>query len=194
MENNLMDDTDFDFLCDGLPADEAKRLRKLFKEWCDGDENSFPVQLALLTRAQWRAAAKVPVQMKQSLEQLDQKLAEYRQQTGTLLKNFNAAVNTKTEELKDILAEQRDEANVVLADLRVHTANAKDATEQLQEELDKGQREMKRILEYTEKERKRLETAVREYDEQRSQWSVIWFLLLLVAVLIVGYLLGKYWH
>jgi uncharacterized protein (DUF3084 family) len=189
-----MDDTDFDFLCDGLPADEAKRLRKLFKEWCDGDENSFPVQLALLTRAQWRAAAQVPVQMKQSLEQLDKKLAEYRQQTGTLLKNFNAAVNTKTKELEDILGDQRDEANVALKDLRVYTANAKDATEQLQEELDKGQREMKRILEYTEKERKRLETAVREYDEQRSQWSVIWFLLLLVAVLIVGYLLGKYWH
>jgi uncharacterized protein (DUF3084 family) len=194
MENNFMDDTDFDFLCDGLSADEAKRLRKLFKEWCNGDENSFPVQLALLTRAQWRAAAKVPVQMKQSLEQLDQKLAEYRQQTGTLLKNFNAAVNTKTKELEDILGDQRDEANVALKDLRVHTANAKDATEQLQEELDKGQREMKRILEYTEKERKRLETAVREYDEQRSQWSVIWFLLLLGAVLIVGYLLGKYWH
>ncbi len=189
-----MDDTDFDFLCDGLPADEAKRLRKLFKEWCDGDENSFPVQLALLTRAQWRAAAQVPVQMKQSLEQLDKKLAEYRQQTATLLKNFNAAVNTKTKELEDILGDQRDEANVALKDLRVHTANAKDATEQLQEELDKGQREMKRILEYTEKERKRLETAVREYDEQRSQWSVIWFLLLLGAVLVIGYLLGKYWH
>jgi uncharacterized protein (DUF3084 family) len=194
MENDFMDDTDFDFLCDGLPADEAKRLRKLFKEWCNGDENSFPVQLALLTRAQWRAAAKVPVQMKQSLEQLDQKLAEYRQQTGTLLKSFNTAVNTKTKELEDILDDQRDEANVTLKDLRVHTANAKDATEQLQEELDKGQREMKRILEYTEKERKRLETAVREYDEQRSQWSVIWFLLLLGAVLSIGYLLGKYWH
>ncbi len=171
-----MDDTDFDFLCDGLPADEAKRLRKL------------------LTRAQWRAAAKVPVQMKQSLEQLDQKLAEYRQQTGTLLKNFNAAVNTKTEELKEILADHRVEADIILKDLGVHTANANAASDQLQEQLDKGEREMKRILEYTEKERKRLETAVREYDEQRSQWSVIWFLLLLGAVLVIGYLLGKYWH
>ena len=189
-----MDDTDFDFLCDGLPADEAKRLRKLFKEWCNGDENSFPVQLALLTRAQWRAAAQVPVQMKQSLELLDQKLAEYRQQTGTLLKSFNAAVNTKTKELEDILAGQRDEANVVLTDLSVHTANAKAAADELQEQLDKGQREMKRILEYTESERKRLETAVREYDEQRSQWTIAWFLLLVLAVFIIGYLLGSHWH
>ena len=189
-----MEDTDFDFLCDGISPDEAKRLRKLFKEWCNGDENSFPVQLALLTRAQWRAAAQVPVQMKQSLELLDQKLAEYRQQTGTLLKNFNAAVNTKTEELKDIIADHRGEADIILSDLRVHTANAKAAAEQLQEELDNGKREMKRILEYTEKERARLEAAVRKHDEQQSHWTILWLVLLLGAVLVIGYLLGKHWQ
>jgi DNA repair exonuclease SbcCD ATPase subunit len=190
----IMERDDFDFLCKGLSADEVRQLNKALKDWCSGDENSFPVQLALLTRAQWRAAAQVPVQMKQSLEQLDQKLAEYRQQTGTLLKSFNAAVNTKTKELEDILGDQRDEANVALKDLRVHTANAKDATEQLQEELDKGQREMKRILEYTEKERERLETTVRKYDEQQSYWTVLWFFLFVIAVGVVGYLIGRNWH
>lgn len=189
MENN-----DFDFLCKGLSADEVRQLSKALKDWGSGEENSFPVQLALLTRAQWHAAAQVPGQIKQSVELLDKKLAEYRQQTGTLLKNFNAAVNTKTKELEDILADQHDEANVILTDLRVHTANATAATDQLQEQLDKGGREMKRILEYTEKERKRVETAVREYDEQRSHWTVVWFLLLLVAVLVIGYMLGKNWH
>lgn len=189
-----MDDTDFDFLCDGLPADEAKRLRKLFKEWCNGDENSFPVQLALLTRAQWRAAARVPVQMKQSLELLDQKLTEYRQQTGTLLKSFNAAINTKTKELEDILGGQRDEANVVLADLSVHTANAKAAADQLQEQLRKGEREMKRILEYTESERKRLETAVREYDERQNHWTIFWLFMSILGIFIIGCLVGKNWH
>jgi hypothetical protein len=189
-----MERNDFDFLCKDLSADEMRQLNRALKDWCGGDENSFPVQLALLTRAQWRAAAQVPVQMKQSLELLDHKLAEYRQQTGALLKNFNAAVNTKTEELKDILAGQRDEANVVLADLRVHTANAKAATEQLQEQLDEGGREMKRILEYTEQERKRLEAAVRKYDEQQSYWTVLWFFLFVIAVGVVGYLLGKHPH
>jgi hypothetical protein len=38
----------------------AKRLRKLLSEWARGDEDAFPVQLALLTRSQWRAAAAVP--------------------------------------------------------------------------------------------------------------------------------------
>ena len=52
-----MEDTDFDLLCVGLSPDEAKRMRKILAEWSDGDENGFPVQLALLTRAQWHAAA-----------------------------------------------------------------------------------------------------------------------------------------
>ena len=187
-----MEQNDFDFLCKDLSADEVRQLHKALKDWCSGDENSFPVQLALLTRAQWRAAAQVPVQMKESLELLDQKLAEYRQQTGTLLKSFNAAVNTKTKELEDILAGQRDETKVVLADLRVHTANAKAAADQVQKQLDKGEREMKRTLEYTEKERGRLQTAMRDYDEQRSQWTMLFFVLLLLAMLAIGCLLGKY--
>jgi vacuolar-type H+-ATPase subunit H len=121
-------------------------------------------------------------------------LAEYRQQTGGLLKSFNAAVNTKTEELKDILADHRGEADVILSDLRVHTVNARAAADQLQEQLHKGEREMKRILEYTEKERGRLQTAMRDYDEQRSHWTMLFFVLLLLAMLAIGYFLGKYWH
>ena len=54
-----MMDTDFDLLCDGVNPAEAKRLRKILAEWCSGDENSFPVQLALLTKAQWRAVGAV---------------------------------------------------------------------------------------------------------------------------------------
>ena len=189
-----MEPNDFDFLCKELSADEVRQLHKALNDWCNGDENSFPVQLALLTRAQWRAAAQVPVQMKQSLELLDQKLAEYRQQTGGLLKSFTAAVNTKTEELKDILADHRGDADVILSDLRVHTANAKAAADQVQKQLDKGEREMKRILEYMGKERGRLETAMRDYDEQRSHWTMLFFLLLLLAMLAIGYFLGKYYH
>ena len=54
---------------------------------------------------------------------------------------------------------------------------------------------MKRILEYTENERKRLETAVREYDEQQSQWKIDWFLrFILIAIFAIGCLVGKNWH
>ena len=39
------------------PPMKPSVFRKMLAEWSDGDENGFPVQLALLTRAQWRAAA-----------------------------------------------------------------------------------------------------------------------------------------
>jgi hypothetical protein len=76
--------------------------------------------------------------------------------------------------------------------LRVHTTNAKEATYQLRDQLDEGGREMKRILEYTEKERKRLETAVQDYDERRNHWTIFWFLLFIIAIFVVGYLVGKH--
>ena len=47
-----MDRTEFDVLCEGASAEETRLLSKLLAEWCDGDERSFPVHLAMLTRAQ----------------------------------------------------------------------------------------------------------------------------------------------
>jgi hypothetical protein len=47
LENDVWTTPDFDLLCKGLSADEAKLFRKILAEWSDGDENGFPVQLAL---------------------------------------------------------------------------------------------------------------------------------------------------
>lgn len=71
-----MDDSDFDVLCEGATPAEAKQLRKLLTDWCAGVENSFLVQLVLLTRAQWRAAATVPLAVNEARKLLDLKLAE----------------------------------------------------------------------------------------------------------------------
>src|SRR5271170_445238 len=90
-----MEDTDFDSLCAGLSADEARRLRKIFVEWCDGDENGFPVQMALLTRAQWQAAASIPRSLNDSRKWLELHLAEYGRQTAMLVNDFRAASDDK---------------------------------------------------------------------------------------------------
>lgn len=52
-----MKDSDFEALLAGLPPTEVRRVQEILNEWARGDENGFPVQLALLTRAQWEAAA-----------------------------------------------------------------------------------------------------------------------------------------
>jgi methyl-accepting chemotaxis protein len=85
-----MIDTDFDLLCDGANPAEAKCLRKILAEWCRGDENSFPVQLALLTKAQWRAVARLPHVVKDSQKELEKAQTSHR----TLLsEQFNSAMD-----------------------------------------------------------------------------------------------------
>jgi hypothetical protein len=73
-----MNDTEFDLLCEGANPAEAKRLRKMLAEWSSGDENSFPVQLALLTKAQWRAVARLPNMVKDAQKQLEHSQASQR--------------------------------------------------------------------------------------------------------------------
>src|SRR5256885_11965660 len=101
-----MDDTDFDALCEGAPPAEAKQLRKLLSDWCNGDENSFPVHLALLTRAQWRAAAPIPQLVKESTKLMELKLAESRQQNAALVKEFARTADSQTKKLANIVTRQ----------------------------------------------------------------------------------------
>src|SRR2546430_6053448 len=112
-----MDNTNFDALCEGATPGEAKRLRKLLAEWCDGDEESFPVQLALLTRAQWRAAAAVPRPVNQSREPLGRKLAENRQQTAALIKGLSDTADAKGAALETIIAQHSETAKKAVSEI-----------------------------------------------------------------------------
>src|SRR5207247_9818287 len=105
------------------PPAEAKRLRKLLADWCNGDEQSFPVQLALLTRAQWRAAAAVPRLINEARELMERKLAEHRHQTAALIKGFADTADGKAKALQDLVAkhgETRQKAVTEIRDQLVH--------------------------------------------------------------------------
>ena len=60
----------------------------MLAECYDGDENSFPVQLPLLTRAQWHAAALVPQAVNDSRKLIEAHLVEYRRQTKGMIDGF----------------------------------------------------------------------------------------------------------
>src|ERR1022692_958275 len=95
-----MDDTCFDLLCKDFSVEEARLFRKMMVEWSDGDENGFPVQLALLTRVQWRAAALVPQAINDSCQLIELHLAEYRRQTKVMLDDFSTTLKAQSEEFK----------------------------------------------------------------------------------------------
>ncbi len=74
-----MEDSDFDILCEGASAEEAKRLRRVLAEWFAGDEHGFPLQFVLITRAQWRAAAKVSEHIRTECRSLETVFGEQHQ-------------------------------------------------------------------------------------------------------------------
>jgi ElaB/YqjD/DUF883 family membrane-anchored ribosome-binding protein len=59
----------FELLSRGASEEDARVLRRLLIEWGQGDENTFPFQFSLLARAQWRAAASVPIEIAKVLQQ-----------------------------------------------------------------------------------------------------------------------------
>jgi hypothetical protein len=116
-----MIDTDFDLLCDGANPAEAKCLRKILAEWCRGDENSFPVQLALLTKAQWRAVARLPQVVKESQKELEKAQTSHR---ALLSEQFSSAM----EDARRLVSDSRKLLDAVQADHRRQIAAQSQST------------------------------------------------------------------
>ncbi len=133
-----MEDTDFDSLCAGLSADDARRLRKIFVEWCDGDENGFPVHMALLTRAQWQAAASIPRSLNDSRKWLELHLAEYRRQTAELVKNLSAVGEDQADELKNVVKAHTEALNQASGSFRSQLKSIGAFTQDIRKHLDDG--------------------------------------------------------
>src|SRR5208337_4308416 len=133
-----MEDTDFDLLCVGLSPDEAKRMRKMLAEWNDGDENGFPVQLAMLTRAQWRAAALVPQAVNESRKLIELHLAEYRRQTAELVKNLSAVGEDQADELKNVVKGHTEALNQASVSFRSQLKSIGAFTQDIRKHLDDG--------------------------------------------------------
>ena len=129
--NMDLDKDDLAVLCDGMTRDEVDRVHRLLHEWGIGPEDSFPVQLALLTRAQLRAAASVPRATTDSRKWLEQHLVEYRRQTQLLLDDFKQTVQTGTRDFT--------------ATMSLHAKTVEKAANQIQLQLDDAEFVAKQI-------------------------------------------------
>ena len=185
-----MDETDFDTLCEEAPPQEAKRLRKMLAEWCQGDENSFPVQLALLTRAQWRAAAMVPRLIEKSRQQIEHTLAEHRQQTTASVQHLADTVDDKTSTLAQIVGTQVEATKKAAADIRMQLTQAEAVAKRIGGELERGVSELQKAqADFTEQRQRLLQTlADLRTDYSRQEWFCC--LMILAVVLVFGILIG----
>ncbi|HTA30395.1 MAG TPA: hypothetical protein VK731_07910 [Candidatus Cybelea sp.] len=188
-----MIDTDFDLLCDGANPAEAKCLRKILAEWCSGDENSFPVQLALLTKAQWRIAANLPRLMNDSRKLIELHLAGYRRQSQAIVDGFANTVDGQNKELKKTVEIHIQATRQAADQIQLQLGDAEAVAKRLKSLMESAASEWEKTKASTTAQRERLEQVSNDLQD-RFAWrvmlrSVAWLLL----ALSYGICIGHYW-
>lgn len=185
-----MDRTDLDWLCEDASSEEVKRLMRLVHEWSQGDEQSFPVQLALLTRAQWRAAALIPQLVNESRELMELKLAEYRQQSAALVQNLSNTIDAKADALSVIVATHTEAMNQAVTKVQVQMTNTECVAGHIRSELENGMLVWKKAKADYEAERQKLEQTRQELDARNTRRDWLWVALVLISMVILGIAIG----
>lgn len=188
-----MEDTDFDLLCKSLSADEAKRMRKILNEWCDGDENGFPVQLVLLVRAQWRAAALLPRAIGDSGKLIEKNLAECRQHTAAIVKNLSTVTENSTTELKSIVQMHTETVNQASVALRNQLWETEDVAKRIRNQLDGALPEWRKAKNDFSTERQMLEKERKDLAKRVQIRDGIYWGFIAFGLLAFGGLLEYWW-
>ena len=187
-----MEDTDFDLLCAGLSPDEAKRMRKILAEWNDGDENGFPVQLAMLTRAQWRAAALVPQAVNDSRKLIELHLAEYQRQTSALISNLSVIGEEQTDELKKIVQAHTEALNQASGSFRSQLKEIGAAAQDIRRHLDDGVSAHHRVKTDLKSGSERFQKTCEELDARITGLQIRRDWLTLLGLISIGIVIGAF--
>ena len=185
-----MDETNFDALCEGASPQEAKRLRKILSEWCQGDEDSFPVQLVMLTRAQWRVAARIPQQLAAARQQLDQAFAEHQRKSHAVFDEFTDEIDTRTGTLEQIVVRHTETAKKIVAEMRVELTHTEATAKRIQNQLEAGVAEWNKAQTDFMTQRDRLVEKVIEIRNGYTQQEWLCVILILAAVFTFGIVIG----
>jgi predicted nucleic acid-binding Zn-ribbon protein len=167
----------------------------LIHEWGIGPENSFPTQLSLLTRAQFKAAASIPRSIADSKKWLELHLAEYRKQTAALADDFAGMVDIKHGELKDIVLKHAETVKRDALFVSNRLVDANDAAKSIQENLHAAVAEWNKSEDALARERQRFEEVCRKLDEAINLRGVHWYIFGTLSACVVALLIGHYiWH
>jgi len=188
-----LDKDDLAVLCTSMTTDEVDRVHRLLHEWSVGPEASFPVQLALLTKAQWRIAASLPRAMEDSRKLIELHLAEYRRQTKAVTDDFSSAAQIQTDELKNAVELHAKITQLAAEQIQVRLYDAETVARRVKSLMETAASEWKNIKASTTTECHRLQQVSNDLQD-RFAWrvllrSVAWFLLSLGY----GICIGHYW-
>jgi hypothetical protein len=190
-----LDKDDLAILCRDLTKAEVDRVHRLIHEWSIGPEDSFPAQLSLLTRAQFKAAASIPRSIAESKKWLELHLAEYRKQTAALTNDFAGMVDIKHGELKAIVLQHAETVKRDALFVSNRLVDANDVAKSIQKNLQAATVEWNKSKDDLVRERQRFEKVCQKLDEAVNLRGVHWHILSALAACVVALLIGHYvWH
>ena len=186
-----LDKDDLEALCAGLTTVEVDRVHRLLHEWNVGPDSSFPVQLALMTRAQWRIAANLPRLMNDSRKLIELHLAEYRRQSQAMSDDFADTVDGQNKELKKTVEIHIQATQQTAEQIRVQLADAEAVAKRVKALMESAAVEWEKIKASTTAQCDRLEQVSNDLQD-RFAWRVIlrtavWLLLALGIGLGIGH-------
>jgi hypothetical protein len=190
-----LDKDDLEILCRDLTKEEVDRVHRLIHEWGIGPENSFPAQLSLLTRAQFKAAASIPRSIADSKKWLELHLVEYRKQIATLTNDFAGKVDIKHGELKAIVLQHAETVKRDALFVSNRLVDANDVAKSIQKNLQCAVAEWNQSKDALARERQRFEKVCQKLDDAINLRGVHWYILGLLASFGIALLIGHYvWH
>ena len=187
-----MDRDDLAALCAGMTRDEVDRVHRLLHQWDVGPEDSFPVQLALLTAAQLRAAATVPRSLKDGRTWLELHLAEYRAQTKAMVTDFTRTAETQADELKTIVEMHAQTTTQAAQSIHAQLADAEAVAGLVKSLMENAAAEWKGIKTSTTAERERLEKVAKDLDDRFAWRQILWGAFWFSLTFGLGLLFGTY--
>ena len=164
-----LDKDDLAVLTANMTKEEVDRVHRLIHEWSIGPQDSFPVQLSLLTRAQLQAAASIPRAITESRKWLEQHLAEYRRQTATLTNGFAGLVDVKHGELKDIVSKHAEVVKHDALFVSNRLVDANDVAKSIQKNLQSAAAEWNQSKDVLIQERQRFEKVCQKTSRMSVQ-------------------------
>ncbi len=188
-----LDKDDLAALCAGLTTDEVDRVHRLLHEWNVGPDSNFPVQLALLTRAQWRIATNLPRLMNDARKLIELHLGEYRRQGQAMADDFADTMDGQNKELKKTVEIHIQATRQAAEQIQLQLADAEAVAKRVKILMESAASEWENIKTSTTAQCKRLEQVSNDLQD-RFAWrvmlrSVAWFLLALGY----GICIGHYW-
>jgi len=193
----VMDENDLAELLNGASAEEVDRIHRLLHEWSVGPESSFPVQLALLTRAQWRMAASVPRLLNDSRKWLESHLIEYRRQTATLVKQFGDTSSAALEAFETVVGSHTEALKKAVTQSSGHLEETERTARLIKFELEHSTATLKRDLDKVRgelvDERVRMDKARQALEARTSMQEWLRLILLSLCMFCLGAGLALMW-